>query len=473
MKNMQEEVRAVVLAGGSGTRLWPLSRPQAPKQFLRLLGPRSLLQETIHRLAPIIDASRVVIVSSESTASGEGYLELEPYEKVLEPIARNTGPAIGAAAVRFQVEGIDPVMVVLPSDHLIRDIPAFHAALRVAIDAAADGKLVTFGITPTGPETGFGYIRAESAGQVRKVEAFREKPDRASAEKMLAAGNHFWNSGMFVWRASAILREIRKWQPELAATLGRLETEARTSGFAAAMKKVFAEAPSISIDRGVLEKSDQVLLVEGNFGWSDVGNWDSVYDIAEKDSQGNALQGDAVAIESRGSLVRGESRTVAVVGIQDLCVVETPDAVLVSRRGEGQGVAKVVEALALRGSQRETRSAVARPWGWYTVLEEGTTFKLKRIEVKPGGRLSLQRHKHRSEHWVVVAGEATVTAAGHVSTLLANESTFIPMGTMHRLENRRGEPLHIIEVQVGSYVGEDDIERFDDAYGRGEEKASL
>ena len=456
----------MVLAGGSGTRLWPLSRPQAPKQFLRLLGPRSLLQETIHRLAPVIEPGQVLVVSAESTAHGEGYLELERYEKVLEPVARNTAPAIGAAAVRFQVEGGDPVMVVLPSDHLIRDIPAFHAALRTAIEAASDGKLVTFGIKPTGPETGYGYIRAAAGGPIRRVEAFKEKPDRTAAEGMLAAGGHFWNSGMFVWRASAILREIRRWQPELAATLARLDSEARSSGFAAAMKHVFASAPAISIDRGVLEKSDQVLLVEGDFGWSDVGSWDSVYEVAEKDPQGNALQGDTVAIDSRNSLVRGESRTVAVVGVEDLCVVETPDAVLVSRRGEGQAVSKIVEELAKREDQRETRSAVARPWGWYTVLEEGTTFKLKRIEVKPGGRLSLQRHRHRSEHWVVVAGEATVTADDQVSILRANESTFIPMGTMHRLENRRDEPLHIIEVQVGSYVGEDDIERFDDAYGR-------
>jgi len=330
---------------------------------------------------------------------------------------------------------------------------------------------VTFGITPTGPETGYGYIRVASGAPVRRVEAFQEKPDRATAEKLLAAGNHFWNSGMFVWKASAILREIRRWQPGLAATLAHLEDEARKTGFPAAMKKAFASAPSISIDRGILEKSDQVVLVEGNFGWSDVGSWDSVYEATEKDAQGNALHGDAVAIESRGTLVRGESRTVAVVGVEDLCVVETPDAVLVSRRGEGQLVAKIVEELARRGPQRETRSAVARPWGWYTVLEETTTYKLKRIEVKPGGRLSLQRHRHRSEHWVVVAGEATVTAAGQVSTLRANESTFIPMGTMHRLENRREEPLHIIEVQVGSYVGEDDIERFDDAYGRSGEKA--
>lgn len=462
------DVRAVILAGGSGTRLWPLSRLQAPKQFLRLTGEDTLLEATVRRLAPGIDNSQILVVTNEQTATGEGFRALTPFEKILEPAARNTAPAIGVAALKFRLDGIDPVMVVLPSDHLISDVPAFQDALGVAIAAAREGKLVTFGIRPTAPETGYGYIQAGGVGRLRPVTAFREKPDLATAKVFLAAGDHFWNSGMFVWRASAILREIELALPDLHRALAAIESDARSPGsLDEAIKRHFAEAPSISIDHGVLEKSTRLFMVPGDFGWSDIGSWDAVYDVAHKDENRNALQGNVLAIDCTNTLIRSQNRLVAAVDVDDVSVIETPDAVLVTRRGASQNVRKVVEELARRSaSEHILHVTVQRPWGSFTVLESGPGFKIKRIEVRPGGRLSLQRHKHRSEHWVVISGEATVTAETSVSTLRANESTYIPIGSRHRLENLGSEVLQIIEVQVGSYVGEDDIERFEDQYGR-------
>lgn len=459
------DVRAVILAGGSGTRLWPLSRMQAPKQFLRLAGDETLLDATVSRLRPLVDDAQVLVVTSEELAKGEAYHLLTRYESLLEPVARNTAPAIGIAALHCLAQGGDPVMVVLPADHLIREVPAFQVALGIAIEAAREGKLVTFGIRPTSPETGFGYIRAGTGDGVRKVRAFHEKPDRVSAERFLAAGEYYWNSGMFVWRASAILHAIRAHLPELGETLARIE--AGTGGLQASIKRHFALAPSISIDSGVLEKSDEVFMVPGRFGWSDVGSWDAVYDVAEKDAQQNVLQGNVVQIDCRNALLRSESRLIAAVGVEDIAVVETPDAILVSRRGESQNVRKVVEELVRRsGSEHLTHVTVRRPWGSYTVLEEGPGFKIKRIEVRPGGRLSLQSHALRSEHWVVLSGVATVTRNQEQFVVEHNESTFVPLGTRHRLENLGTEPLQIIEVQVGTSVAEDDIQRYDDIYGR-------
>lgn len=462
------DVRAVVLAGGAGTRLWPLSRLQAPKQFLRILGEETLLEATVSRLAPLVGRSQVLVVTNEETASGEGYRILEPFEKILEPVARNTAAAIGVAALRYRMEEIDPVMVVLPSDHLIRDVPAFQEALAVAVDAAAEGKLVTFGINPTSPETGFGYILGAGDGRLRPVSAFHEKPDRETAQRFVASGKYFWNSGMFVWRASAILREIEVALPQLATTLAAIQEEARSGGsLESAIRRHFASAPSISIDHGVLEKCAHLFMVPGNFGWSDVGSWDAVYEVADKDEQRNAMQGNVLAIGCRNVLIRSQDRLVAALDVEDIAVIETPDAVLVTRRGSSQDVRKIVDELARRSAPEGLlHVTVQRPWGSYKVLEEGPGFKIKRIEVRPGGRLSLQRHRHRSEHWVVLSGEATVTSGSEVSKLLANESTHIAIGSIHRLENRGSAPLHIIEVQAGSYVGEDDIERLDDQYGR-------
>ena len=458
----------MILAGGSGTRLWPLSRMQSPKQFSRLIGDQTLLDATVERLHPLVDDSRILVVTSEETATGAGYLSLEPFEKILEPVPRNTAAAIGVAALRYRIEGIDPILVVLPADHLIRDISSFQTALATAIDAASKGKLVTFGIEPSCAETGFGYIETEHSGPVVPIKSFREKPDRETAEAYLASGRYYWNSGMFVWKASAILDEIKASLPQLAEVLDAIETSARgLAGFPAAVKQHFAEAPSISIDHGVLEKSANIVMVRGQFDWSDVGSWDAVFDVSEKDADRNALQGNVLAIRCSNTLIRAHSRLVAAIEVENISIVETPDAVLVTRRGGSQKVGEIVSELARRSATEHIlHVTVKRPWGSYTVLEEGPAFKMKRIEVRPGGRLSLQRHKHRSEHWVVIAGEATVTCGEKVSVLRSNESTFIPAGTMHRLENRAATPVQIIEVQVGSYLGEDDIERFDDQYGR-------
>src|SRR5258706_2835709 len=366
------DVRAVVLAGGSGTRLWPLSRLQAPKQFLRLTGEDTLLEATVGRLPAGIDKSRILVVTNEQTATGEGFRALAPFEKILEPAARNTAPAIGVAALKFRLDGIDPVMVVLPSDHLIRDVTAFQDALGIAIEAAREGKLVTFGIQPTAPETGYGYIQATGRERLRPVLAFREKPDLATAEAFLASGDHFWNSGMFVWRASTILREIETALPALHRVLAAIESDAKSSGnLDSAIKRHFSSAPSISIDHRVLEKSTRLFMVPGDFGWSDIGSWDAVYDVADKDEQQNAIQGNVLTIECRNTLIRSESRLIAAVDVADISVIETADAVLRTMRGGGQNVRKVVEELARRSATEHIlHMTVQRPWGSYAVLEE-------------------------------------------------------------------------------------------------------
>ncbi len=465
------DVHAVILAGGSGSRLWPLSRQQLPKQFLALDGTTSLLQTTIARLSPVIDADSVLIVTQECHAQGEAYHDLLPYRTLFEPAARNTAPAIALAAACLMAGGGDPVMVVLPADHIIKDEVQFRAHLNIAIQAALGGKLITFGIRPTRPDTGFGYIKAQGDehGPVHVVEHFAEKPDHVTAVRFLKEGGYYWNSGMFVWRASAILAEIERYLPEVHRVVQRIFSESRSAGtFQQAVNKHFADMPSLSIDYGVLEKSDRVSLIPCDIGWNDVGSWQAVHEISAKDENGNALQGNVIAIDCRNSLIRSEKRMVATIGVEDLCVVETADAVLISKTDQTQRVREVVDALHKRGATEHIcHVKVNRPWGSYTVLEEDPEgFKLKRIEVAPGARLSLQSHNQRSEHWVVVSGTATVTNGDEVITVHRNQSTYIPIGSKHRLENLGSEPLHIVEIQVGDYLGEDDIQRYEDHYGR-------
>jgi mannose-1-phosphate guanylyltransferase/mannose-6-phosphate isomerase len=470
------EVHAVILAGGSGSRLWPLSRQHLPKQFLVLDGDGSLLQTTINRLSPTIGAGKILVVTQESHAKGESYHALLAYRSLFEPIGRNTAPAIALAAAYLMLEGDDPVMVVLPSDHVIKDEVRFRALLDIAIEEARSGKLVTFGIQPTRPDTGFGYIKtknkAATAGSpqhVLEVERFTEKPDHATAEQFLKEGNYFWNSGMFVWRASVILAEMQRYLPEVYRIAQTIVAESRAGAtFQQAVEKHFATMPSISIDYGVLEKSDRVTLIPCDIGWNDVGSWAAVHEISPKDENGNALQGNVIAVDCKNTLVRAEKRLVATIGLEDVCVIETADAVLISKSDQTQDVRKVVDTLQQRGATEHIcHTKVNRPWGSYTVLEEDPQgFKLKRIEVAPGARLSLQSHKQRSEHWVVVSGTATVTNGNDVTTVYKNQSTYIPIGTRHRLENLGTEPLHIVEIQVGEYLGEDDIQRYEDNYGR-------
>lgn len=465
------DVYAVILAGGSGSRLWPLSRQNLPKQFLSLEGNASLLQTTINRLSPTVDAASILIVTQETHAKGEAYHALLPYQSLFEPIGRNTAPAIALAAAWLTRDGADPVMVVLPADHIIKDEVRFREHLDAAIEAAQGGKLLTFGIQPTRPDTGFGYIKAQPGSDelVYDVERFTEKPDLATAEGFLDSGDYFWNSGMFVWRASVILAEIQRYLPAVYKVVEEILAESRAGmPFQQSVEKHFPSMPAISIDYGVLERSDRVSLIPCDIGWNDVGSWQAVHEIADKDENGNALQGNVIAVDCKNSLIRAEKRLVAAIGVEDLCVVETADAVLISKSDQTQRVREVVDQLQEKGATEHIYHVkVNRPWGSYTVLEEDPEgFKLKRIEVAPGARLSLQSHRQRSEHWVVVSGIATVTNGDEVFTVHKNQSTYIPIGAKHRLENCGSEPLHIVEIQVGDYLGEDDIQRYEDHYGR-------
>ena len=490
---MSNQVYAVILAGGSGSRLWPLSRQHLPKQFLALDGEFSLLKTTINRLMPTIGEKNVLIVTQEALAKGEAYHALLPYRSLFEPIGRNTAPAIAIAAAYLVAEGKDPVMVVLPADHVIKDEAGFRTHLDTAIQAAQSGKLVTFGIQPTRPDTGFGYIktrdlRTEERGLsgeagigftqhpalstqscILDVERFTEKPDLATARAFLEEGGYYWNSGMFVWRASVILAEIQRYLPAVHQIVQAMIADTHAGmAFQKSLEKHFAAMPSISIDYGVLEKSDKVSLIPCDIGWNDVGSWQAVHEISSKDESGNALRGNVIAVDCRNSLIRAEKRLIAAIGVEDLCVIETADAVLISKNDQTQRVREVVDALQEKGATEHVyHTKVNRPWGSYTVLEEDPEgFKLKRIEVAPGARLSLQSHRQRSEHWVVVSGTATVTNGEEVITVYKNQSTYIPIGTKHRLENLGKEPLHIVEIQVGDYLGEDDIQRYEDNYGR-------
>lgn len=468
---MNEPIHAVILAGGSGSRLWPLSRQHRPKQFLALEGDGCLLQATIDRLAPVIANDNVLIVTQEAYAKGEAYHALQPYRTLFEPMGRNTAPAIALAAAYLSMDGADPVMAVLPADHVIRDEEGFRTHLRSAIEVAKDGWLVTFGIQPTHPDSGFGYVKAsgDSPLGIRAVERFVEKPDAETAAQLLNEGGYYWNSGMFVWRASAILKEIRRHLPEAHEIIEDIAAEARATGdFQQAVANHFGRMPSISIDHAVLEKSTNVALIPCDIGWSDVGSWHAVHEIVDKDVDGNALRGNVIALDCKDSLIHSGKRLIAAIGVEDLCIVETDDAILISKKDQTQKVRDVVERLKERGATEHVHhTRVHRPWGSYTVLgEETSNFKIKRIEVAPGARLSLQSHHRRSEHWVVVSGKATVTNGDEVTTVHKNQSSYIPVGAKHRLENHGDEPLHIVEVQVGEYLGEDDIQRYEDNYGR-------
>lgn len=488
----KRQINAVILAGGSGSRLWPMSRQNLPKQFLALDGETTLLQTTINRLSPTIEAKDVLIVTQETHAKGEAYHALLPYQSLFEPVARNTAPAIALAAAYLSVNGADPVMVVLPADHIIKDEVRFRAHLDIAIKAAEEGRLVTFGIKPTRPDTGFGYIktglRTEGRGLsdettagssqssvldpqafVLDVERFTEKPDTATAESFLKDGNYYWNSGMFVWKASVILAEIQQHLPAVYQAIQSILVDSRAGvNFQQAVEKHFPTIPSISIDYGVLEKSNRVTLIPCDIGWNDVGSWQAVHEISRKDEHGNALQGNVIAVGCTNSLIRSGKRLVAAIGIDDICVIETADAVLITKNDQSQRVREVVDTLQQKGATEHIyHTKVNRPWGNYAVLEDDPEgFKIKRIEVAPGARLSLQSHTKRSEHWVVVSGTATVTNGEKVLTVHKNQSTYIPIGAKHRLENCGTEPLHIVEIQVGEYLGEDDIKRYEDNYGR-------
>lgn len=460
----------VILSGGSGTRLWPLSREMYPKQFLPLVGEKTMLQATWLRVAPLAGTGPIVVANEEQRFVAAEQLALvggHASAILLEPAGRNTAPAIAVAALEATRDGGDALLLVLPSDHVIRDEAAFRQAVVAATAAAEASKLVTFGIVPTQPETGYGYIKAAAGEGVRAVERFVEKPDPATAERYVASGEYFWNSGMFLFKASRYLQELEQYQPAMLEACRQAWQKAkRDPDFVRLDKAAFEASPSDSIDYAVMEKTRDAAVLPLDAGWSDVGSWSALRAVSPKDEAGNAHHGQVIAIDCHDTYAYGD-KLIAMIGLDDVVVVETPDAVLVAKGERTQEVKDVVARVKAAGLPQATwHRKVYRPWGAYDSIDNGERFQVKRITVKSGGTLSLQMHHHRAEHWIVVSGTAEVTRGDEVLLLTENQSTYIPLGVTHRLRNPGKLPLELIEVQSGSYLGEDDIVRFEDTYGR-------
>ncbi|CAN7426376.1 mannose-1-phosphate guanylyltransferase/mannose-6-phosphate isomerase [Pseudorhodoferax sp. LjRoot39] len=476
-------IQPVVLSGGSGTRLWPLSREKYPKQLLPLIGEDSLLQATVRRvegLAGVSVAAPMVVSNEEYRFVIAEQLRLmgKPGTIVLEPSGRNTAPALTLAALAARRDGADPVLLVMPADHVIVDVPAFQAVVVQGAQLAEAGAVVTFGITPDTPETGYGYIQSGAAfeGGAHRIARFVEKPDRATAQGYLDAGGYAWNSGLFMLKASVWLAAIAACRADILAACEDAFAKGSADGeFLRVDKAAFTACPSDSIDYAVMERLaaggredlPAGVVLPLSAGWSDVGAWDALWQVLPKDESGNVKQGDVLLHDSHNTLALSEGRLIACVGVDNLIVVETADAVLVANKDKTQDVKKIVDALKREGrSEGQLHRKVFRPWGWYDSVDNGARFQVKRIVVKPGGQLSLQMHHHRAEHWIVVSGTARVTRDKESYLVSENESTYIPLGSTHRLENPGRLPLEMIEVQSGSYLGEDDIVRFEDVYGR-------
>lgn len=466
----------VILSGGSGTRLWPLSRKMHPKQLLPLLNKTTLLQDTVNRFGRAEDINHAVIICNEHyrfmVAEQVRQSEINGVDIILEPIGRNTAPAIAIAALNAMTDDQDPVLLVLPADHDIQDVDAFLEAVKIGHIQSESGNLVTFGVIPDKPETGYGYIHAgDSIGDnCYSVTNFVEKPDRATAESYIEQGGYYWNSGMFMFKASVYLEALERLRPDMfSACHTAFDKAERDMDFLRLDEVSFGNCPSDSIDYAVMEKVDNAVVIPVDIGWSDVGSWTALQDIGDADAMNNTVIGDVEVESSKNCYIRAESKLVVALGVDDLIIVDTDDALLVAHREKVQDIKKVVEKLHQQGRDEVIlHKCVYRPWGYYQGIDSSDRFQAKRITVNPGAVLSLQLHHHRAEHWVVVNGTAKVTKGDDVFILSENESTYIPLGIKHRLENIGKIPLELIEVQTGSYLDEDDIVRFDDVYGRGD-----
>jgi mannose-1-phosphate guanylyltransferase/mannose-6-phosphate isomerase len=477
-------ITPVILCGGSGSRLWPLSRTGFPKQFLCLTGNESLFQQAAQRSQLLgnsdITVAHPIIVTGEEhrflAAEQLREIGIELGDALLEPEGRNTAPALTLAAMAAMAGGTDPVLVVTPADQTVTNLASFTSAMRIAVQEASTGTIVILGVTPTHPETGYGYIQCLSSDNAaaQAVHRFVEKPTTQNALHYLAEGHYYWNAGMFVLQASTWLKALREFRPDiLQCTQAAWDQRSADEKFVRPGKAEFLSIPSESVDYAAIERcpgsSIPIKMVPLDAGWSDLGSWDAIWKVLPKDENGNAHLGDVLSIDSRNTLVHSTSRLVSLVGVENLIVIETPDAVMVSEKSRSQDVKNIVTQL--KNSSREEHALhrkVHRPWGWYDSIDEGGRFKVKRIQVKPKASLSLQKHHHRAEHWIVVTGTAEITNGDKILILTENQSTYIPLGEMHRLANPGSIPLEIIEVQSGSYLGEDDIVRFEDYYGRSE-----
>jgi mannose-1-phosphate guanylyltransferase/mannose-6-phosphate isomerase len=468
------QIIPVILSGGSGTRLWPLSRKEYPKQYLPLAGDNTMLQETILRLSGLDNLADPIIICN----ADHRFLVAEQCQQIgvknptilLEPVGRNTAPAIAAVAVQSLKQTNDAVLLVLSADHVIQDVEAFHQAINIANNQAQEGKLATFGIVPTDANTGYGYIKSSKNNNdgAYKVEEFVEKPDLETAEKYLKQGNYLWNSGMFMFKAATLIDELTTHSSEIVTSVNDAVNNAEQDlDFIRLDKKAFESSPADSIDYALMEKSNNVVVVPLDASWSDVGSWSALYDIGAKDGSGNVLKGDVTAQDTTNTYIYASYHMVTAVGVDNLVVIDTPDATFIASQDRAHEVKSIVESLQKKDrDEAHSNRKVYRPWGWYDSIEVGVHFQVKRLHVNPGAKLSLQMHHKRAEHWVVVNGTATAINGEDVLTLTEGESTYIPVGTTHGLENKTNEQLEIIEVQSGTYLGEDDIVRFEDIYGR-------